>query len=257
MKTEKRMGRVAAAVVRLALPAMLVLTVCCTQHLGEPEMVFVKGGTFEMGSPDEIGYENEHPAHRVTLNDFKIGKFETTQGQWKAVMGGNHSRFQNGDDYPVDNVTWDEAQEFIAKLNKLTGKHYRLPTEAEWEYAARGGNRSIGYQYSGSDNKDEVAWYANNSGGSTQPVGTKQPNELGIYDMSGNVWEWCSDLYDLNVRCYPSEDQTNPTGATAGFARVFRGGCWSLNYDGCCRSARRDFGDKGYCNSLGFRIVLP
>ena len=163
--------------------------------LPQIEMVFVKGGTFMMGATPEQGSDagdGEKPVHSVTVSDFYIGKYEVTQAQWKAVMGKNPSHYK-GENRPVERVSWYDIQKFIEKLNAKTGKRYRLPTEAEWEYAARGGNQSKGYKYSGSNDIGSVAWYTNNSGDRTHPVGQKQPNELGLYDMTGNVWEWCSD----------------------------------------------------------------
>ena len=221
----------------------------------EIAMLPVEGGTFTMGATSEQGSDaesDESPTHSVTLSSFMIGKYEVTQALWKAVMGSNPSYF-SGDDLPVEEVSWEACQTFIKKLNGLTGKNFRLPTEAEWEYAARGGNRSQGYKYSGSDNIDDVAWYTSNSSSKTHAVGTKQPNELGLYDMSGNVWEWCSDWYGD----YSSSSQTNPTGATSGSNRVIRGGGWSY-YACCCRVSFRDCytpGNTGY--NLGLRLVLP
>jgi len=196
----------------------------------EQQFVQVKGGTF---TRDE---------NNVTVGDFYICKYEVTQELWEAVMGNNPSNFTGSENLPVENVSWDDAQEFIRKLNLMTGKKYRLPTEAEWEFAARGGNNSKGYEYSGSGDMDQVAWYNGNSGGRTQPVGKKKPNELGIYDMSGNVWEWCSDWYGD----YPSGSVTNPKGPDSGSSRVFRGGSWS-GYSQDCRVAYR------YGNSPSFR----
>lgn len=189
------------------------------------EMIPVEGGTFMMGATEEQGgdaSDREKPAHQVTLGSYAIGKYPVTQALWKAVMGNNPSYFK-GDDLPVEKVSWDDCREFIKRLNKLTGKTFRLPTEAEWEYAARGGQKSKGYKYSGSNNIDEVAWYGANSGSKTHPVGQKKPNELGLYDMSGNVWEWCHDWFGD----YPSVPQTNPTGPTGGSGRVCRGGSWN------------------------------
>ena len=188
------------------------------------DMVRVEAGTFTMGATPEMKdpYEDEKPTHRVTLtNDYYMGKYEVTQALWQTVMGNNPSNFK-GDNLPVEKVSWDDCQEFISKLNRITGKTFRLPTEAEWEYAARGGNKSRGYQYSGSNNLLDVAWFRDNSGSKTHAVGTKQPNELGIYDMSGNVCEWCHDWYGA----YSSSSQVNPTGANSGSYRVIRGGSW-------------------------------
>ena len=218
------------------------------------EMVYVEGGTFDMGATTEQGSDadsDEYPVHSVTLSGYYIGMYEVTQELWEAVMGRNPSKFK-GAQNPVERVSWSDCQEFVSRLNSLTGRTFRLPTEAEWEYAARGGNKSRHYKYSGSGNIDDVAWYDNNSGGSTRPVGTKSPNELGIYDMSGNVSEWCSDRYGS----YSAEEQTNPQGPSSGSFRVFRGGSW---FDGArnCRVSNRhnhvpSFSD-GY---LGLRLVL-
>ena len=218
------------------------------------DMVRVEAGTFIMGATPEMKnpYHWEKPTHQVTLtNDYYIGKYEVTQALWQTVMDNNPSYFK-GDNLPVENVSWDDCQEFISKLNRLTGKTFRLPTEAEWEYAARGGKKSRGYQYSGSNNISDVAWYGANSGNKTHAVGSKQANELGIYDMSGNVWEWCHDLYDK----YSSSSQTNPTGATSGSDRVGRGGMW-IYAAGVCRSSYRDCDapdNRDYY--LGLRLVL-
>jgi formylglycine-generating enzyme required for sulfatase activity len=225
-----------------------------TLNIGDFDMVYVEGGTFTMGATSEQGsdaYSDERPTHSVTVSDFYIGKYEVTQAQWRAVMGSNPSYF-TGDNLPVKQVSWDDIQEFITKLNTMTGKTFRLPTEAEWEYAARGGNKSKGYKYSGSNTLDNVAWYTNNSGGKTHPVGQKQPNELGLYDMSGNVWEWCQDWYGS----YSSSSQTNPTGPSSGSCRVLRGGSWDRNARRCRVSYRdgRTFPDYRSYDS-GFRLA--
>ena len=218
------------------------------------DMVRVEAGTFTMGATSEMKdpWDDEKPAHQVTLtNDYYIGKYEVTQALWQAVMGNNPSNFK-GDNLPVENVSWKDCQKFLSKLNNTTGKSFRLPTEAEWEYAARGGKKSRGYQYNGSNNLSDVAWYDDNSGKKTHAVGTKQPNELGIYDMSGNVWEWCQDRYGK----YSSSSQVNPTGANSGSIRVIRGGGWSITA-GFCRSSYRCFnapGDRG--SGLGLRLIL-
>ncbi|MEN9613081.1 MAG: hypothetical protein RLZZ628_3895 [Bacteroidota bacterium] len=184
------------------------------------EMVKVKGGTFQMGN--NVGDSSERPAHEVTLDDFAIGKYEVTQAQWQAVMGTNPAQFNNCQNCPVENVSWEAAQVFIQALDSLTGKNYRLPTEAEWEFAARGGPLSKHFRYSGSNNVYEVAWFYDNSGSKTHVVGEKWANELGIYDMSGNVSEWCGDWYHR----YDSVAVRNPTGALRGLKRVRRGGAW-------------------------------
>ena len=218
------------------------------------DMMYVKGGTFIMGATSEQGSDadsDEKPTHRVTLSNFYIGKYEVTQALWEAVMGSNPSNWK-GANLPVETVSWDDCQTFIRKLNALTGKNFRLPTEAEWEFAARGGNNSRGYKYAGSNNIGDVAWYDDNSGSKTHVVGTKSPNELGIYDMSGNVWEWCQDWYGS----YSSASQTNPTGASSGSYRVLRGGSW-VNYAGCCRSSdRHNYAPGGRFSYCGLRLVL-
>lgn len=214
------------------------------------QMVFVEGGTFRMGS--DSGDSDENPVHDVTLSNYSIGKTEVTQTLWRAVMGTNPSYFK-GDNLPVENVSWNDCQTFIKKLNAITGANFRLPTEAEWEYAARGGKQSKNYTHSGSNDIGTVAWYYSNSSSKTHPVGLKQPNELGICDMSGNVWEWCSDLYGS----YGRYAQTNPSGATSGNYRVCRGGGWYGNA-GSCRSAYRNhYTPDGRGSYLGFRLALP
>lgn len=217
-------------------------------------MVYVEGGTFTMGATSEQGkdaYDDERPAHQVTLSSFSIGKYEVTQEEWEAVMGNNPSSFK-GAKRPVERVSWNDCQEFIRKLNTMTGKRFRLPTEAEWEYAARGGNKSIGYKYAGSDNLDRVAWYDSNSGNATHDIGQKSPNELGLYDMSGNVWEWCQDWYGG----YYSFSQTNPSGPSSGSIRVDRGGSWYDNAR-CCRVSDRDNYSPGAAGlNLGLRLAL-
>ena len=218
------------------------------------DMVRVEAGTFTMGATAEMKNteDSEKPTHRVTLtNDYYIGKYEVTQALWQAVMGDDPSYFK-GDNLPVEAVTWDDCQEFIGKLNRITGKTFRLPTEAEWEYAARGGNKSRGYQYSGSNNPSNVAWYDDNSGDKTHAVGTKQPNELGIYDMSGNVWEWCQDWYET----YSSSSQVNPTGANSGSCRVVRGVSWYNNARNCRLSLRGSNTPDFRSSNLGLRLVL-
>ncbi|MBE6346189.1 MAG: PEGA domain-containing protein [Lentimicrobiaceae bacterium] len=219
-------------------------------------MIKVEGGTFSMGATSEQGSDadsDEKPVHSVTLSDYYIGETEVTQELWEAVMGTNPSYFR-GSQKPVENVSWNDCKEFITKLNNLTGMNFRLPTEAEWEYASRGGNKSKGYKYSGSNTIGNVAWYWDNSGSTTHNVKTKSPNELGIYDMSGNVWEWCEDWYGS----YSSGSQTNPTGPSSGSNRVDRGGGWINNAEYCRVSNRSSFSPSDRSGNLGFRVVcLP
>jgi formylglycine-generating enzyme required for sulfatase activity len=212
------------------------------------EMIFVEGGTFRMGSND--GKSDEKPVHTVTLSDFYVGKTEVTQKQWRNIMGNNPSYF-NCDNCPVELVSWNDIQGFIQTLNKKTNRNYRLPTEAEWEYAARGGNKSKGYKYSGSHSLGEVAWYSDNSNSKTHPVAQLQPNELGVYDMTGSVWEWCNDHYGS----YSEYAQPNPKGPSSGEYRVVRGGSWDV-IPHRCRTTGRDIHDSSRRDYyLGFRLV--
>lgn len=206
----------------------------------EPEMVLVKGDTFNRES------------QKVTLSDFSIGKYPITQAEWQAVMGSNPSHFKGDNNCPVESVSWDDCQEFINKLNENKSKKYCLPTEAQWEFAARGGNQSKGYEYSGSNTLDKVAWYGVNSESKTHPVGTKKGNELGIHDMSGNVWEWCSDWHAR----YGSDAVNNPTGAKEGFTRVLRGGSWRDPVPDCRVANRSNFTPNNSFYILGFRLLL-
>ena len=244
------------------------------------EMIPVEGGTFQMGSSTD--WPNEAPVHAVALSNFKIGKFEVTQQLWLAVMGSWPSNTPSptyglGNDYPAYYISWNDIvgttaggtansytvngvtyyqNGFCCKLSQLVGGglFFRLPTEAEWEYAARGGMQTNGYTYSGGNTLDDVAWYSSNSGSSkTHPVGTKKPNELGLYDMSGNVWEWCSDRYGS----YSSGTQINPIGPTSGSTFLFRGGSWYSTSTGCRVSMRgSDFSPTYRCYEAGFRLVL-
>ncbi len=239
----------------------------------EFKMIKVEGGTFSMGATSEqTDYDrDEKPVHSVTLSDYYIGETEVTQELWQAVMGSNPSEFKGNNQRPVENVSWNDCQEFIKKLNQLTGKKFRLPTEAEWEYAARGGKHSKNYvyKYSGSNNADEVAWYDQNSGDKylsgewdwdefennnckTHPVKTKKANKLGLYDMSGNVLEWCNDWFEY----YQSYSQTNPTGPSGGISRVLRGGNWHHNV-GCVRVSLRYDSSPGIRRYyFGLRLAL-
>ena len=215
-------------------------------------MVPVEGGTFTMGATSEQGSDawgKEKPAHKVTLSDYYIGQTEVTQALWKAVMGSNPSD-SKGDNLPVEQVSWDDCQVFIQNLNQLTGKQFRLPTEAEWEYAARGGRKSRGYKYAGGNDIGLVAWYTGNSGDETHTVATKQANELGVYDMSGNVWEWCSDRYGD----YQSSSQSDPQGPSSGSDRVYRGGGYYSDAVYCRVSYRIDFTPDYRSFDLGLRL---
>ena len=210
----------------------------------------VAGGTFDLGSDDES--KDRKPAHTVKLNDFRIGTFEITQAQWMAVMGNNPSTFKC-DDCPVNNVSWNDAQAFIEKLNSMTGKHYRLPTEAEWEYAARGGANERMVRFAGKKLPQDIGWSDNNSKDRIHKVGLKKPNELGIYDMSGNVEEWCSDYYATS---YGSKnDAENPQGPASGKARVIRGGSWKSAAEDMSVTRRAGYLPDTHSISAGFRVV--
>ena len=220
----------------------------------EYPMVYVHGGSFDMGATAEQGeeaYSRETPVHRVTLKSYYIGKYEVTQELWEAVMGSNPSHFRAARN-PVEKVSWNDCQDFIRKLNSLTGQNFRLPTEAEWEFAARGGNNSRGYKYSGDNSLDNLAWYDANSRSTTHIVGAKFPNELGILDMSGNVYEWCSDYYGD----YSASSQTDPTGPSKGTNRVYRGGGWSSGAGNCRVSDRSNITPVIRFNFIGFRLCL-
>ncbi len=217
------------------------------------KMVYISGGTFDMGATpeqDNEPFNDEKPVHKVTLSSYQIGATEVPQWLWVAVMDHNPSVFI-GDNLPVEKVSWYDCCDFISRLNSLTGKNFNLPTEAQWEYAARGGNQSRGYKYSGGDNLDAVAWYNGNCGGKTHPVATKSPNELSLYDMSGNVWEWCRDWYGP----YDKSSQTDPIDPSSSSCRVRRGG--SLDDARICRVSYRRSHSPGIRRiNLGFRLAL-
>ena len=218
------------------------------------DMVRVEGGSFTMGGTREQGedaFEDEKPAHKVTLSSYSIGRYPITQEQWEAVMGNNPSHFKGGK-LPVDSVSWFDCQDFVKKLSEITGRRFRLPTEAEWEYAARGGKKGKKYKFSGGHVLNLVGWYNENSGGTSHEVGKKSPNELGIYDMSGNIWEWVQDWKGD----FTEEEQENPTGPKTGIERICRGGGWNREIDRARVSYRGDDQpDLRYC-SLGLRIVM-
>ena len=221
------------------------------------KMLPVEGGTYMMGHGKNDGTryhcESAEPAHRVTVSDFYLGQFEVTQKLWNAVMDANPSKWQDNDSLPVESVSWNDVQVFVARLSQVTGYRFRLPTEAEWEYAARGGKKSKGYAYPGTTlGLADYAWLGSNSGNRTHPVGRKLPNELGFYDMGGNVWEWCSDW----AAPYTPDEQHNPQGPTTGENKIARGGCMISPSWGCAVSDRCWYlPDHGY-GFYGFRLAL-
>ncbi|MCB9267773.1 MAG: formylglycine-generating enzyme family protein [Lewinellaceae bacterium] len=222
-------------------------------------MILVEGGTFMMGSEDKEAYDDEKPIHEVALDSFYIGKYPVTQALWKAVMSDdNNPSYFKGADRPVEQVSWEDAQEFLQKLNGLMGRSYRLPTEAEWEYSARGGQNSEGYKYAGSNKLKEVGWYSDNSHGETNIVGLKYPNELGVYDMSGNVREWCQDWYSGNYyeECHRQGKVYNPQGPDQGTSRVLRGGSWFSSPLRCRCASRFSNAPRLRHRGHGFRLCL-
>ena len=224
-----------------------------TDPVTKMEFVKVKGDCYEMGDTFGDGQSDERPVHKVCVDNFYIGKYEVTQREWKKIMGSNPSGFKSCGDYcPVERVSWNDVQEFIRELNNKPNRNFRLPTEAEWEFAARSGGKNE--KYSGGDDADSVAWYWNNSNETTHPVGQKEANELGIYDMSGNVWEWCLDRYDENY--YNISHQNNPQGPDNGSTYVLRGGGWK-NYPKDTRTTNRSQ-HKSYYRyyNLGFRLAI-
>lgn len=223
-------------------------------------MITVEGGTFTMGDTEMEGESDEQPAHEVTLKTFQMSKTLVTVAQYRAYCTATGKNMPDPpswgwiDSHPVVNVTWHDAVAYTDWLADKTGKNYRLPTEAEWEYAARGGNKSNGNKYAGGRSLDMVGWYGDNSNSRTQPVAQKRPNELGLYDMSGNVWEWCRDWYSANY--YANSPKDNPRGPASGSYRVLRGGSWG-NDASYCRVAYRDYYDPGgRYDDYGFRVVL-
>ncbi len=220
------------------------------------KMIEVKGGTFDMGATAEQGddaMENENPVHCVTLSDYYMGEMEVTQELWQTVMGENPSHgYGVGSNYPVYYVSWDDCQVFISKLNQLTGRNFKLPTEAQWEYAARGGDASNDYKYAGGNSVGNVAWYKDNSGDQSQLIAQKQANELGLYDMSGNVYEWCGDWFGD----YTVSTQTNPRGPAEGTYRVMRGGSW-FGFDRNLRVSYRSYNTPDIRDSyIGLRLAM-
>lgn len=222
------------------------------------ELVWVEGGTFTMGSNDARGvdkrYESTRPEHTVGVGGCYMGRYEVTQGQWRAVMGENPSHFTGSDSLPVEQVTWADAQRFVTLLSQLTGLLFRLPTEAEWEYAARGGNRADGQPYAGCDRNHlpEYAWFCVNSEGHTHPVGRLRPNVLGLYDMGGNVAEWCSDW----MAPYMEAAQKDPRGPKEGDSRVLRGGHYNSTSPGCAVFDRGWYVPTGKTEYYGLRVAM-
>ena len=226
-------------------------------------LVRVEGGTFQMGAQrtnsqadnyDAEARDNENPVHEVTLRNYYIGKFEITQREWRTIMGDEldwPELYGRGDDFPAYNVSRTDALRFVEKLSAMTRLSFRLPTEAQWEFAARGGNRSLHLRYSGSNDVDEVAWHKENANGTMHPVGGKLPNELGLHDMSGSLWEWCLDTYGP----YPSTPQTNPV-ANSGNKFVLRGGAWTYLPTYCRVTCRDSYESDGVSISNGFRVAM-
>lgn len=248
------MKKLLATIVLVLLGSFVLAAQEPARNVLDIPMVLVAGGTFEMGGIETYGeqcYPDEFPKHTVTVDDYYIGQFEVTQELYKFVMGYNPSHFV-GDSLPVDNISWVDAKTFIHELNKMTGKQYRLPTEAEWEFAARGGRWSQDLNYSGSDDLNAVGWCDGNSGRRTHAVGTKAPNELDIYDMCGNVYEWCQDRYAI----YKADPQTNPQGPDFGKARVMRGGSWRSEARNCRNTYRSSEDYEARILNCGLRLAM-
>ena len=248
------MKKLLATIVMVLLGSFVLAAQEPTRNILDIPMVQIEGGTFEMGGIETYGeqcYPDEFPKHTVTVDDYYIGQFEVTQELYKFVMGYNPSHFV-GDSLPVDNISWVDAKTFIHELNKMTGKQYRLPTEAEWEFAARGGRWSQDLNYSGSDDLNAVGWCDGNSGRRTHAVGTKAPNELDIYDMCGNVYEWCQDRYAI----YKADPQTNPQGPDFGKARVMRGGSWRSEARNCRNTYRSSEDYEARILNCGLRLAM-
>jgi formylglycine-generating enzyme required for sulfatase activity len=238
-----------------SLKTMLILLLLAAfghARAQEPDMVFVQGGTFNMGT--NLGIVDEQPVHSVVLDDFYIGKYEVTQREWKSLMDQDTNKcyFEGCDSCPVERVSWYNAVEYISKLNEKTGMNYRLPTEAEWEYAARGGALSKGFKYSGSNSDISVAWKVGNSGTRTHQVGCKKPNELGICDMTGNVFEWCADWYSSSW--YQVSPKENPQGPAEGIYKVIRGGSWFYDHAGLRVTDREKANPTYRYGYVGFRL---
>ncbi|ACD94891.1 formylglycine-generating enzyme family protein [Trichlorobacter lovleyi] len=244
---------------------ILLLPVICDAHdallvpdelrqRSDIELVPVKGGCFQMGEFILESAGDEKPVHEVCVSDFMIAKYEVTQGQWKQFMGNRPSNFRDcGDSCPVEQVSWNEVQQFIQRLNRQTGLQFRLPSEAEWEYACRSGGKQE--KFCGGNDIDVLAWHHDNSDGRPHPVGQKKPNGLGIYDMSGNVWEWVQDWFDTSY--YSKSPRMNPQGPTTSSEKAVRGGCWDCEPKCIRASIRYWFAPNGRFSGLGFRLAHP
>lgn len=250
--------------ISLVLPVLIIAFInnigVYAQVPVEPTMVRIEGGTFSMGSNQS---EDEKPIHSVTISSFSIGKYEVTVAEYKAFCKATNRPLPNdwtpsggwNDTHPMANIKYNDAMAYCNWLNDVYNGNYRLPTEAEWEYAARGGNKSKGYIYSNSDNLDEVGFYGDNSGSRTHNVGSKKPNEVGLYDMSGNVWEWCQDWY--NDTYYSNSPGSNPRGPSSGSYHVLRGGAWGSSASDCRVTSRYESGPDYRNLNRGFRVVSP
>lgn len=222
------------------------------QEIPSIELIHIHGGTLQLGSTDAVAEDDEKIQMNTEVGDFYLAKYEVTQALWMAIMGNNPSTYRNCPECPVETVSWEDAQAFIHALNEKTGENYRLPTEAEWDFAAKGGTQSQGHKYSGSPQLDEVAWHDQNSEGRPHEVGQKKPNELGLYDMSGNVYEWCADWYSPT---YEYHADVNPHGPTEGVFRVLRGGDYTCPAAFCRIANRRSFLPSTRMNFNGLRLA--
>jgi len=240
------------ATTTISTPTLPTATASFIDPVTGMEFIPVKGGCFQMGDTFGEGGDDERPVHEVCVRDYFIGRFEVTQEQWQKVMGSNPAKHQLCDACPVESVSWNDIQEFIGKLNAGTGKSYRLPTEAEWEYAARSGGKNE--KYAGGNDLDDLAWYASNADRQTHPVGQKRPNGLGIHDMSGNVWEWCQDWYTEDY--YRSSPKNDPQGPPFGHIHTLRGGSCVYIATLARTSARIGYSLNARKDNYGFRLVL-
>ncbi|KWT76812.1 formylglycine-generating enzyme family protein [Candidatus Magnetominusculus xianensis] len=244
-----------AMVVCMLFVMLIVSQTVYGQSVSDIPMAFVKGGCFQMGDTFGDGQQNERPLHRVCVSDFYMGKYQVTQGLWKEVMGDNPSKLQIGDSFPVESVSWNDIQRFISRLNHMTGKNYNLPTEAQWEYSCREGGKEVKYVKNITDKElTDYAWYRGNSDGTTHTVGQKHPNELGLYDMVGNVWVWIRDVYAKDA--YAESGTDNPVNMSGDGRRVIRGGNFSSDSNNLRCSRRGSYHPNIQEQDIGFRLVL-